>query len=195
MRAALWIAALVVALAGCSVDVDTSGMPGCAPPANGLNSTLVLIAQSVPTASQLPCVRAVPVGWEFGDLRAGNGGAKFQLIASREQSQEVVVELRDECDVSGATKLSSQNPGIRRFERITESGSAYVGERYYVYEGGCTTYRFDLPGPDGGQTLNTVAGSLGFVSRQTLSQQVHDHSDGRLELDPSPSAAASGGEA
>jgi hypothetical protein len=193
MRAAVWIALVVIGSAGCSVSTDPSGMPACEQPASGLNSTLVLIAQSVPTASQLPCVRSVPVGWEYSDFRASNGGAQFQLIASREQSQELVVRLRDECDVTGATQLPSLDSGIHRFERITESGSTYVGERYHVYEGGCTTYRFDLPGPTGRQTLNTVAGSLGFVSRQALSQQVHDRSDGRLQLDPSPQPGTSSG--
>ena len=195
MRAAVVIALLVIGSAGCSAPTDPSGMPACEQPAGQLNSTLVLIAQSVPTASQLPCVRSVPVGWEYGAFSADDGGAQFELIASREQSQELMVRLRDECDVTGAAQLPSPDPAIRRFERITKSGSSYVGERYHVYEGGCTTYRFDLPDPAGRQTLNMVAGSLGFVSRQTLSQQVHDRSDGRLELDPSPqSAPTSGGD-
>ncbi|HKA67744.1 MAG TPA: hypothetical protein VKG85_01365, partial [Actinomycetes bacterium] len=172
MRAPVWSALLVIGLAGCTVPTDPAGMPGCEQPASGLNSTLVLIAQSVPTASQLPCVRSVPVGWEYDNFQARNGGARFQLIASREESHELVVELHDRCDVSGAEQLPSQEPGIRRLERITESGSGYVGVRYHVYEGGCTTYRFDLPGSAGRQTLDTVAGSLGFVSRQTLSRQV-----------------------
>ncbi|MGH8836251.1 MAG: hypothetical protein ACRDWG_14830 [Actinomycetes bacterium] len=193
MRAPVWIALLAIGLSGCSMPTDPAGMPACEEPASGLNSTLVLIAQSVPTASQLPCVRSVPVGWEYDGFRARNGGAQFQLIASREESQEIVVELRDECDLTGASRLPSQQPGIRRFERITATGSTYVGERYHVYEGGCTTYRFDIPGTTGRQTLNTVAASLGFVSRQTVSQQVYDRSEGRLELDPSPSAAPSSG--
>lgn len=193
MRVAAGIALLVIVTAGCSVSNDPSGLPTCEQPASGLNSALVLMAQSVPTASQLPCVRSVPVGWEFDGFQARNGRARFQLIASREQSREVVVEMRDECDVTGAAQLPGQESGIRRFERITGAGSVYAGERYHVYQGGCTTYRFDLPGTIGRQALNTVAGALGFVSRETLRQQVREHSDGRLELDPSP--AAPGGSA
>jgi len=183
--------ALLILSTGCGGSTDPS-VPACDPRPSGFNSPLILMAQAVPTASQLPCVRSIPVGWEFGGVQARSGRARFHLIAAHSEGpRDLVVEVRDSCSVTGASELPSQHPAIKRYERVDHDGSAYAGVRYFVYQGGCTTVRFDLPGGVAGlQSLDTVTQSLDFVSRITLRRQVFDRSDGRLHLDPRPEPAS-----
>ena len=72
---------------------------------------------------------------------------------------------------------------MRRYERVTRISHGYGGERHYTFTGGCVTYRFDLRGNTRAEPVATISESLGFLSRASLARQVHDSSDGRLELD------------
>jgi hypothetical protein len=180
-------------LAGC-VNVQLGGtdaVPTC--DAGGRTSDpysagVVLMAQSVPSASLLPCIGALPIGWSFHRLDATDRSARFWLNYDREGRQAVRVALDPDCDVRGATESASEQPGTRRYERVEPARSGYRGERYYVYPGGCITYHFELHGKTGAQPLTAVLSGLGFVTRDALRQMVHDYSDGRFELDPTAPA-------
>jgi hypothetical protein len=45
------------------------------------------------------------------------------------------------------------------------------------------TYKFHLNGDTHAVPVATISESLGFLSRASVARQVHDSSDGRLELD------------
>ena len=52
------------------------------------------MAQSVPTATWVPCIRtALPLGWNFHHLDARNGVARFWLDSDRDGQQAVEVRL------------------------------------------------------------------------------------------------------
>ena len=55
---------VVLALLGAGCSTDQGSLPGCNRPDD---SVFALIAQSVPSATQLPCLRELPVGWNLSD--------------------------------------------------------------------------------------------------------------------------------
>ena len=177
-------AALLIATAGCVSSGSIGALPECAPPPGGMSSGAVLMAQSVPSASAVPCLRFLPVGWRFDDLEARNGRARFWLNSDRDGTRAVTVELSAACDTTGATQIPSDDPAIRRYERVTEPGDGYRGQRHHVYAGGCTTYQFDLRGRTRAEPLAAITQALGFLTRDELRAQVNAYTDGRLQLDP-----------
>jgi hypothetical protein len=176
-------AALLAAppLTGCAADRGIGSVPDCASPAD---PQLVLMAQAVPTAELVPCVRGLPTGWSFSGLDVRNGQARFWLDSDRDGTHAVTVSLRRGCDTSGGTSVGSEVPAARRYERVTRINSGYGGLRHYVFAGGCVTYTFDLHGKTRAEPVVAVAQALGFVQRDTLRAQIERQSDGRLHLDP-----------
>src|SRR5215213_933401 len=59
-------------------DVEYAPTLRCEP-----HEPLLLMAQSVPTASLVPCVELLPVGWTLGDVVVGNGSSRFTLTSDR----------------------------------------------------------------------------------------------------------------
>jgi hypothetical protein len=188
--AGLLLAAAVTA--GCSGGVqvgEAAGLPRCVPVADDAVGGMVLMAQSVPTAAWLPCVRQVPPGWTFFALLAGDDGTTLRFTSDRDGDTALTVLLRHDCDRTGASEVPSEQPEMRRFERVTRVTSGYAGERHYVFTGGCVTFRFDLRGTTRAEPVAAITEAFGFLSRAALARQVRAATDGRLELDPDGRAA------
>lgn len=186
------LAVLTLALAttgsvtGClnaEVVGSATGLPRCAPEPGDVAGGMVLMAQSVPSAQWLPCVREVPVGWRFVAFDARDGQTSIRLGSDREGMTALTVLLRPSCELAGAAEVPSEWPELRRYELVTRVSSGYGGERHYTFTGGCVTYRFDLRGDSRAEAVAAVTDSLGFVSRRSVARQVRERSDGRLELD------------
>jgi hypothetical protein len=178
---------------GCSSEATASSVqPACAEGEDGNASNgVVLMAQSVPTASFVPCLRtALPLGWSFHHLAVRDGTASFWLNSDRDGQQAIEVRLDPSCDTAGATQIPSDREGMDRFERVWLTTPSFEGERYYVFDGGCLTVVFELTGEGRGEPLALATQAVGVVSREDLGAQVHEDSDGRLSLDP----AGEGGE-
>jgi hypothetical protein len=143
------------------------------------------MAQSVPTAQWIPCIRAaLPLGWDFHHLDARNGSARFWLDSDRDGVQAVEVRLEPSCDTDRTTEVPSDREGMRRLERVDRVSPTYAGERFYVFEGGCLTVVFSLDGSSAGEALAVSSQVVGVVSRADLAAQVREESGGRLDLDP-----------
>ena len=172
-------------LAGCASDTTaTVEVPTCAEGAEPTNG-VILMAQSVPTASWVPCLRtALPLGWAFHHLDARNTLARFWLDSDRDGDKAIEVRLSESCDTGGTTEILSDREGMTRFERVTQTTPHYEGKRYYVFEGGCITFTFQLTGDTRGEALALATQSVGVISRADLQAQVQDESNGRLSLDP-----------
>lgn len=140
-RRASWCAAIVVALAV---------LPACESrqfhqvTCEVSDPSLVLAAQAVPTASLLPCIEKFPVGWIFGGSEIESGLASFWLDSDRAGFQAVRVSLTETCDVSEAIEVTPglDESGTRRFEEPISLPPRFAANRYYLFEGGCVTYRF-----------------------------------------------------
>jgi len=191
-RSRRWWAAVVTAVAvasslsACSLQQNIEGIPECtgAEEPRVPNSALVLMAQSVPTAQLLPCVRSVPVGWMFSDLVAKNGSAEFTFDSDREGVAALIVSLRPSCSVEGTSQVESDQPDADRYERVSRVSTGFGGERIYTFPGGCVVYTFDLRGESHAEPVTEITNALGFVTRSDLADQVSEHSNGQLSLDP-----------
>ncbi len=100
---------------------------------------LWLEAQSVPSASLVPCVRALPEGWSFGAANVRNGWSKLTLDHDRVGKPALVIRLTATCDTTGAIQATPDQPGTQRYER-TEPGQAGPPTSWHtVFTGGCVT--------------------------------------------------------
>jgi hypothetical protein len=177
-------------LAGCSND---SANPAAAIPdpplcpvedGAGAGNGVILMAQSVPTSSWVPCLDVLPSGWTFQHLDARDGLSRFFLDSDRDGPGAIEVRLEESCDTSGATEIASDHEFMHRLERVRRVSPAYAGERYYVFRGGCLTVVFRLDKGSPGEAQALASQAVGVVSREDLQVQVHADSGGRIELDP-----------
>jgi hypothetical protein len=175
-------------LAGCAGESTAITTPPlCSSGDDGAGNGVILMAQSVPTATWVPCISAaLPLGWEFHHLDARNGVARFWLDSDRDGEQAVEVRLEASCDTKGATEVPTDREGMRRLERVERMSPAYAGERHYLFDGGCLTVAFSLDGDSAGEALGLASHVVGVVARADLAAQVHEESGGRLSLDPVP---------
>jgi hypothetical protein len=187
-RAAAALLALLAGgcLAGCASGTTAiASSPLCRAGADGASNSVILMAQSVPTASWVPCIRtALPLGWTFHQLMARNGSSRFWLDSDRDGVQAVEVRLTGSCSTAGTTEIPSDRDGMRRLERVRQVSPTYAGERYYLFGGGCLTFVFRLDGDSPGEALALASSAVGVVRRTTLDAQVETESHGRLTLDP-----------
>ena len=135
-------------------DVST---PSC-----DTNRTMILMAQAVPTAEQLPCIRSLPLGWSLTGATIARGRATFELLVmggggghgtgvqlqlgQGGGSPVVDVTLTPTCPATG------DDPAIQTIE----------------IPGGCITYRSSLPAGVGPVPSFDPAGGLSYVPRSQL---------------------------
>ena len=141
---------------------------------------LVLEAQSVPSATHLPCITALPLGWSFGALDVQDGSSKLYLNSDRAGMHSFSATLTRACDVSKAKRVPSDLVGIQRYENIKELDNRYVGVRYYVFSGGCVTYDFDFEGTGRTALANEATVGMSLVSRRDVARLLYETSGIRL---------------
>ncbi|SEL31543.1 hypothetical protein SAMN04515665_11121 [Blastococcus sp. DSM 46786] len=149
-------------------------------PANGV----VLMAQSVPSAGWVPCLEAMPLGWDLAGLEADETSARFWLDSDRDGVRALEVALTASCDTTAATEIPSEREGMRRWERVGQVSPRYVGTRYYVFAGGCVSVLFRLSGENRSEPLAVATQGIGAVTRDQVRAAVLDQTDGELQLDP-----------
>jgi hypothetical protein len=181
-RRLLGLAVAVLLLAGCAGAPSESSFaearePSCRYQGREGTALMVLIAQAVPTATQLPCLELKPAGWTVSDVFVRNGRVRFNLNSDRVGIGAVQVVLERFCAIGEVTRVPSDHPGTRRYQEVIsiESGKRYQGAVYYLFPGGCVTYRLDFRSDEQARPLGEVTLALGFTG-------------GRVPLDP-PEAA------
>jgi hypothetical protein len=148
---------------------------------------LWLMAQSVPSASVVPCVQLMPVGWRVAEVTVNNGRSVITVDHDRAGTAAVVVELTAAwaCDLAGATEVTSEQRGARRYWRDDPNAPGFSATRTYVFSsGGCVTARLTAPAGSGQQLITESSSAFGFTTRQELDRALARRSDGRLRLDP-----------
>jgi hypothetical protein len=137
-RAILVGLALVSVLSSCSVGDER--WPICS---EIQASILALEAQSVPSATQLPCIAELPIGWRFSGSLVRDDRATLWFDHDRAGIRAVEVILAPECDVSAAVQVppAPDEVGMRAFQ-APESLDPFIGTRYLLFEGGCIEYRY-----------------------------------------------------
>jgi hypothetical protein len=176
--------ALAVAAGGAAVALllgtacgGQAARDATAPTCSGLGprldrvAPLYLVAQSVPTAQQVPCIHSYPAGWTLKGVEVRNGRTSFSLDAHGDGPNGVKVILQKDCVLTDAIETPTDEPGTVRYDRIpaTASGSRIV--RSYVFPGGCVNYEFSV-GPRTRSLEDEASLALGFVPRSEIDARV-----------------------
>jgi hypothetical protein len=143
-----------------------------------------LLAQSVPSASLVPCVRSLPVGWMVGNVTVNNGRSVIPLNHDRAGTGALVIRLTATCDTRGATEVSSDQPQVRRYQRINRLAPRFEASRLDLFPGGCVTAQAAVPAANRAEITGQLTTILHYTSRQALQQALDQRSGGRLQLDP-----------
>src|SRR6266542_879777 len=146
---------------------------------------LWLEAQSVPSASLVPCLRPIPAGWTLMKVTVNDLRSVLTFDSDRAGNGAMIVRLTAGCAIGRGTEVASDHPGVRRYMLIEQQAPRFVATRYDVFAGGCVTTRFSIPAETRAQLTVEAATLLDFTTRQALQQALEQRSDGRLQLDPS----------
>jgi tRNA A-37 threonylcarbamoyl transferase component Bud32/membrane-associated phospholipid phosphatase len=143
-----------------------------------------LMAQSVPSASLVPCVRSLPPGWWVEQVTVNDGRSVISLNHDRAGTGVMVVQLTADCDTGGAAEAVSEEPGVRRYLRFERLSPQFVATRFDLFPGGCLTTQLTAPKAQRSTLTGEAPLILGFTTRQALQQALEQRSGGRLHLDP-----------
>ena len=162
------LAVTVIALAVGAQAFRPVGDIGVDPPLCGTGNSMILAAQAVPSAALVPCVAALPSGWQVGGADIATGHSRFWLDSDQAGARAVTITLSAACDVAGARPVPSDQPGTRRFDRQLSQRPQFAALRFYAFPGGCVTYQFSfVPGASPLLAI-PVNGAVGFVPRARL---------------------------
>jgi hypothetical protein len=178
-RVAVAAVLLAILATGCSsTGADDQSQPGCndlGPGVSGAYGTeerglLILGAQAVPSATLLPCIVTLPVGWAFSGWFASNGSFGFWLDSDRAGIHAVEVELTPGCDTGSAVEVAptADEAGTHRYEDPLSLPPNYAANRYYTFEGGCVEYRYRFANTDDPSLALEADQALGFRPRSEI---------------------------
>jgi tRNA A-37 threonylcarbamoyl transferase component Bud32/membrane-associated phospholipid phosphatase len=148
------------------------GIPAC-----GTGRSMILMAQAVPSATRLPCVDSVPIGWQFINGSFRTGRASFWFGLENSGTRFLTVTLSPSCDVSRSEAVPSQFAGVKRYELAISVRPRLETIRSYVFRGGCVSYALSAPASGAAdQTANDLISSgdaaLTLMSRTKLAGYV-----------------------
>lgn len=177
MRRAIVATALVAlaALPACGAGARED-VPFCLEQSKN-DGLLILMAQAVPSATYVPCLNGLPAGWSFGGEDVRSGRASFWLDSDRAGFGALTVTLTPSCDVRGAVLVPSapDEQALRRYERPSSLPPHYVASRFYVFPGGCVTYRFTFARGSSFQPALEVSDAITFFSRAQGAALLAEH--------------------
>lgn len=143
-------------------------------PSCGTSEVMILMAQAVPSATSVPCIAALPAGWTLGGVRVHHGEGRFWLNSDQagDHALEVTLRGRDTCTVDEAAEVTSDEPGVRRFEQPTQLPPGLQSVRTYIADGECVTYRFSFQGDTNASAIVVLDAALAFQPRADLVSHV-----------------------
>jgi hypothetical protein len=147
---------------------------GAYAPECGTGHSMILAAQAVPSAAELPCVAALPPGWRAGGADIASGRASFWLDSDQAGPHAATITLTATCDTSGAREIPSDQPGMRRFERPISLQPQFSDLRFYTFPGGCVSYQFRFPPGVSPVLAGAADTAVSFVTRSSLVRHVRE---------------------
>ena len=139
----------------------------------------------MPSASQVPCVRFLPVGWSVAQVTVNDGRSVLTLDHDRAGAAALVVAADRRLRLrAGAVEGPSATAGVRHYQGIESRTGQFTATWYDQFPGGCVTSRLHLTTDPNGEFAAQAPQVLGFTSRAALAEALSQRSDGRLQLDP-----------
>lgn len=164
-----------LALASASCVADQGGQPICSRPDQ---DAMVLLAQSVPTATHLPCIAELPIGWSFAGTLMDDTGSTLWLTHDRAGFQALEIELTSTCDTSGGVEVppSPDEVGMRVYQQPT-SLDPYTGSRSLTFDGGCIVYRYRFARDSEPALVIEADRAVSSIPREIIVSYVRDDLD------------------
>jgi len=129
------------------------------------DSPTLLMAESVPTASLIPCVDALPEGWTWRSFEADERSATFSL-EQQDGAGTLEVELLGSCDVSGNPEPVKGFPTAEMYR--TDDGGGGNVTWTSTFPGGCSRASLTLsPAPDQSE-VDRMQRAISFIARDEL---------------------------
>jgi hypothetical protein len=155
-------------LVAAAVLVAALGATACAAPENAQplchnDPPTVLMAESVPTASLIPCVRAVPGGWSFQSFQANDVAASFSM--QQQEGGVLTVELHASCQPEGE-RVPEPQPSVQGYRSVQDDGTRIVWTS--TFSGGCSRAELTFPTAPPAADVEDVRAALSFISRDEL---------------------------
>jgi hypothetical protein len=137
-------------------------------------SLFVLEAQSVPSATLLPCFSQLPVGWTYtGDYLIKDGLSRYWLDSDRAGVHAAEIELTRTCDTSGAVVIpAAPGESVTILEKPLSLPPSFASVRFLQFPGGCVAERFKFSGAAPATTSLEVEQAVSFVKRQVIVDRV-----------------------
>jgi hypothetical protein len=177
------LAALVVVLASPACSSTDADAPPCGRPGN----QWILAAQTVPSATFLPCVDELPTGWVVSAARFERGSYTAWFDSDRAGPRALELTLAPSCETSGAVQVPAVDvpPGVRVLEKPISLSPRFEADRYLTFDGGCITQRYRFASDAPATLALEVQQSLDVVARGVIRRAL-----GRFGLDLCGAGAA-----
>lgn len=174
MRRAILLAA-ILGILSTACSSNQNNLPGCN---SAEDSVFALMAQAVPSATQVPCIKELPVGWTFTGAQIRNGQAQLWLDSTIAGVHAVEVDMLASCEVGTAVEVppAPDEVGMRAYVQ-PDLPPGFAGARLLLFDGGCVVYRYRFAA-DAPPTLALEAEeALSFLPRRTIVQAVEEELD------------------
>ena len=171
-RWAIVATSAVVACIAPACSTSGTGPPPCDDPSANI---VVLIAQSVPSATMIPCVRSIPSGWTFGGGFVSKDLSRMWLDSAVAGIHAVQVSLTPSCAPGDAVETvpGPGEAGTRVFQDPQELGP-FRWTRFVTFPGGCVVYEYAFAS-GAPATMSLVANdALSFIPRTEVVAAVRD---------------------
>jgi len=168
-------AVVILVLAGTGCSSGSGSLPGCGSPDD---SVFALIAQSVPSATQLPCLKELPVGWMMSAMEIRDSRTQLWLDSTIGGVRAVEVDLQASCEVGEAVEVppAPDEVGMRPYVQ-SDLPPGFSGARYLRFAGGCVIYRFHFAGNAPPTLALEAEEALSFLPRRSVVEQVRAEYD------------------
>jgi hypothetical protein len=160
--------AWLAVLGGCSVE-ETLPPPECEE-----GGSVLIVAQSVRTASQIPCLDPLPTGWTVDRVRVNEEHTVVTLDSDRAGDDAAVLRVESACRVDHAVSAPSDQPNANRFDFVEQVEPSFRAERYYVFPGGCVSWTFDFDRDVSATQSVAIGDSLTLVPRDALNADIRE---------------------
>jgi hypothetical protein len=177
MRKLICLVLICSALSACTSTRENEH-PVC-----DVRSPTILMAEAVKTATLIPCVRSLEIGWSFSGFDAQDGRAIFTLSSEAGGRDALSVELTRGCPAQdGSDVVRSDEPGTSLRSRTISSRDPYEARWRYAFEGGCATYDLTfVSGAPVDRLQQEIVRSISFIPRSEINQELEASSDRPLD--------------
>jgi hypothetical protein len=143
---------------------------GCAPSANEQptcrsDPPTLLMAESVATASLIPCVDALPQGWTWHSFQADDASATFSL-EQQDGDGALEVALVGACDVSGDGEPVQGFPSAERYRSVNDTATNVTWTS--TFPGGCARTSLTFSSRPEQTEVDRMQRAISFIPRDQL---------------------------